>query len=669
MSDQSLDQLAVNTIKILSAEAIQKAGSGHPGMPMGMADAAFVLWSRFLRYDPRHPDWPNRDRFVLSAGHGSMLLYSLLHLAGYKLSMDDIKSFRQLGSATPGHPEYWHPAGVETTTGPLGQGFGNGVGMAIARRFMAANFNTPDFELYDHKVYSIVSDGDLMEGVSSEAASLAGHLGLGDIIYLYDSNHITIEGNTALAFDTEDALKRFEAYGWHTLEVDGHDREAVAGAIEAAAAVSDRPSLIKCNTTIGMGSPNMAGTAGIHGAPMGEEELALTKKALGWEDKPEFHVPQEVYDFFAARAAKLGKECDGWHSALKDYKEKHPAKGALFDQFYNPQVPENLTDQLLEAVAGDKPIATRSSAGKAEQVIAQVFPNFLGGSADLAPSTKTLISGESDHSRDCPSGRNFRWGVREHGMGAILNGMALYGGLKVFGATFFVFADYMRPAVRLAALNGAPVIYVFTHDSIFVGEDGPTHQPAEQTMSLRVIPNLVVIRPSDATESAVAWEVAALSKDRPVAMLLTRHNIPIIDRKKYADARNLKKGAYVMSEADGGEPELIIIATGSEVHLALEAQEILQQEGSRVRVVSMPSWELFEEQPGDYKESVLPPEVKKRVVVEAGQALGWERYAGDEGVILGMHTFGVSGPWKELAEHFGFTTQNVTETARKLLSS
>ena len=396
--------------------------------------------------------------------------------------------------------------------------------------------------------------------------------------------------------------------------------------------------------------------------------MALTKKALGWEDKPEFHVPQEVYDLFAARAAKLGKECDGWYCALEDYRQKDPARGVLFDQFYNPQVPENLTDQLLEAVAGDKPIATRSSAGKAEQVIAKVFPNFLGGSADLAPSTKTLISGESDHSRDCPAGRNFHWGVREHGMGAILNGMALYGGLKVFGATFFVFADYMRPAVRLAALNGAPVIYVFTHDSIFVGEDGPTHQPAEQTMSLRVIPNLVVIRPSDATESAVAWEVAALSKDRPVAMLLTRHNIPIIDRKKCADARNLKKGAYVISEAHGGEPELIIIATGSEVHLALEAQEILQQEGSRVRVVSMPSWELFEEQPGDYKKSVLPSEVKKRVVVEAGQALGWERYAGDEGVILGMHSFGVSGPWKELAEHFGFTAQNVTEAARKLLS-
>ncbi len=667
MSDQSLDQLAVNTIKILSAEAVQKANSGHPGMPMGMADVAFVLWSRFLRYDPRHPDWPNRDRFVLSAGHGSMLLYSLLHLAGYKLSMDDIRSFRQLGSVTPGHPEYWRPAGVETTTGPLGQGFGNAVGMAIAKRFMAATFNTPDFRLYDHKIYAIVSDGDLMEGVASEAASLAGHLGLGDIIYFYDSNHITIEGDTALTFDTEDVLKRFEAYRWHTQEINGHDREAVARAIKAAAAVEDRPSIIKCNTTIGMGSPNMAGTAGIHGAPMGEEELALTKKAIGWEDKPEFYVPQEVYGFFAARAAELGKACDNWHSTLKDYKQKHPAKGALFDQFYNPHVPENLTEQLLKAVAGDKPVATRSSAGKAEQVIAKVFPNFLGGSADLAPSTKTLISGENDHSRDYPAGRNFRFGVREHAMGAILNGMALYGGLKVFGATFFVFADYMRPAIRLAALNSAPVIYVFTHDSIFVGEDGPTHQPSEQTMSLRVIPNLVVIRPSDATESAVAWEVAALTKDRPVAMLLTRQNIPILDRKKYADARGLKKGAYVISEAEGGEPELIIIATGSEVYLALEAQEILEKEHRRVRVVSMPSWELFDEQSEDYKRSVLPPEIKKRVVVEAGQALGWERYAGDEGLILGLHTFGESGPLKELAEHFGFTTQKVIEAARKLL--
>ncbi|MEA1996888.1 MAG: transketolase [Gemmatimonadota bacterium] len=666
MKKKSLDQLAVNTIRILSAEGVQKANSGHPGMPMGMADVAYVLWSRFLRYDPRHPDWPNRDRFVLSAGHGSMLLYSLLHLAGFDLSMDDLRSFRQLGSKTPGHPEFRHHAGVETTTGPLGQGFTNGVGMAIAKRFMAANFNTDDFKLYNHKIYAIVSDGDLMEGVSAEAASIAGHLGLGDIIYLYDDNHITIEGDTALAFDTENVLKRFEAYGWHTAAVDGHDRKAVARAIENAIAEEGRPSLIKCRTTIGQGSPNKAGTAEIHGAPMGEEELELTKKNLGWEGKPPFFVPQEVYHMFAARAQKLGSVHDVWNKGFEDYCKKYPEKGDLWNRFYNPRVPEDLTDRLLAAM-GDKPIATRSSSGKAMQVIAEVFPNFLGGSADLSPSTKTVLAGCESHSRNCPAGRNFHWGVRENAMGSILNGMACYGGLKVFGATFFVFSDYMRPAVRLAAINKTPVTYVFTHDSVFVGEDGPTHQPVEHAMALRVIPGLVVIRPSDATESAVAWEVAATSDDCPVALLLTRHNIPVIDRSRYADARELKKGAYVLSEAAGGAPELILIATGSEVPTALEAQDILAAEGKKVRVVSMPSWELFEEQPEDYKTSVLPPEITRRVVVEAGQALGWEKYAGPDGVIIGLDDFGKSGPWKELAELYGFTADNVANSARELL--
>ncbi|MBN2289685.1 MAG: transketolase, partial [Candidatus Glassbacteria bacterium] len=427
MNRQALEQLAVNTIKILCAEAVQKANSGHPGMPMGMADAAFVLWNRFLRHDPRHPDWIARDRFVLSAGHGSTLLYSLLHLYGYGLTMDDLKSFRQLDSRTPGHPEYGHPPGVETTTGPLGQGFGNGVGMAIARRFMAGTFNTPDFPLFDHKVYAIVSDGDLMEGVASEAASLAGHLGLGELIYFYDDNHITIEGDTALAFDTEDVLMRFRAYGWHTQEVDGEDREAVARAIEQARAVTDKPSLIKCRTTIGKGSPNMAGTAEIHGAPMGAEELKLTKKNLGWPAEPEFYVPEEVSRLFAGRAAELAGDYDRWQSGFAAYRSKHPDKAALLDRFYHPQVPDDLCDRLLAAV-GDKPVATRSSAGKAQQVIADVFPNLIGGSADLAPSTRTLIAGAGDFSRDCPGGRNFHWGVREHAMGAALNGMALYGG-------------------------------------------------------------------------------------------------------------------------------------------------------------------------------------------------------------------------------------------------
>ena len=666
MNRQAVEKLAVNTLKILSAESVQKANSGHPGMPMGMADAAFVLWNRYLKHDPRHPDWINRDRFVLSAGHGSVLLYSLLHLYGYQLSMDDLKSFRQLGSLTPGHPEYWHPAGVETTTGPLGQGFGNGVGMAIAKRFMAGTFNTGDFPIFDHKVYSIVSDGDLMEGVASEAASLAGHLGLSELIYLYDDNHITIEGDTALAFDTEDVLKRFQAYGWDTQEIDGHDREAVARAIEAARAVNDRPSLIKCTTTIGQGSPHMAGTAKIHGAPMGEEELALTKKNLGWPEEPEFHVPAEVREIFDKRAAELAQAHDQWKTEFESYQKKYPDKAALLDRFYNPQIPADLSDRLLAAV-GEKPIATRSSAGKAQQVIAEVFPNLIGGSADLSPSTKTLISGAENFTRNCPGGRNFHWGVREHAMGAVLTGMALYGGLKVFGATFFVFSDYMRPAIRLAALSGAEAIYIFTHDSIFVGEDGPTHQPVEQAMALRVIPNLVVIRPSDATESAIAWELAVRHKGGPVAMLLSRQNIEVIDRKKYADARGLKKGAYIISEAAAGDPEVILIATGSEVSLCLKAQELLAAEGHRARVVSMPSRELFERQSDSYKEQVLPKAVKRRVVVEAGQVLGWEKYAGDNGVIIGLDDFGRSAPWKQLAEKWGFTPENVAARARELL--
>jgi len=665
MDKKSIEELAVNTIKILSAEAVQKANSGHPGMPMGMADAALVLWTRYLRFDPRHPHWLDRDRFVLSAGHGSMLLYSLLHLSGYGLTLEDLKNFRQLGSLTPGHPEFDHPPGVETTTGPLGQGFANGVGMAIARRYLAANFNTPDFAVYDHKVYAIVSDGDLMEGVSSETASLAGHLGLGEVIYLYDDNHISIEGDTALAFDREDVLKRFEAYGWHTQAVDGHDREAVSQAIEAARKVTDRPSLIKCRTTIGKGSPNMAGTAEIHGAPMGEEELQKTREALGW-NYPPFTVPKEVYDLFAVNAHRGGEAYEQWEKKLAAWRKANPEKAALLDRFYDPVIPSDLTERLL-ATCGDKPVATRSSAGKAEQVIAEIFPNFIGGSADLAPSTRTLIAGAADFNRDCRSGRNFHWGVREHAMGSILNGMALYGGLRVFGATFFVFSDYMRPAIRLAAINRAPVTYVFTHDSIFVGEDGPTHQPVEQAMALRVIPNLLTIRPADATEAAVAWEVAITSRNRPVALLLTRHNIPVIDRKQYADARLLKKGAYVISEAEGGRPELIVIATGSEVHLALEAQKTLAAEGRKIRVVSLPCWELFDEQPEEYRRSVLPPDVERRLVVEAGIIVGWERYAGLKGKIIGLDKFGSCGPWQELARLYGFTAENVATQARKLL--
>lgn len=666
MDRNKAEQLAVDTVKILACEAVEKAQSGHPGMPMGMAPAAVVLWTRFLRHDPTDPAWPDRDRFILSAGHGSMLVYSLLHLAGYGLSIDDLKNFRQLGSRTPGHPEYNHPEGVETTTGPLGQGFTNGVGMAVAKRFLAAKFNAPGFPVYNNTIYAIVSDGDLMEGITSEAASLAGHLGLGDLVYLYDSNHISIEGDTALAFDTEDVLQRFAAYGWDTREVDGEDRDAIADAIEKAGAVKDKPSIIQVNTRIGAGLPTREGEAEIHGAPIGAEELARLKKKSGWDGKPDFFVPSEAYELFAAQANKGAGLRAGWLEMMKRYRKELPEKAGLLDRFYKPEAPSDLTDQLLKAVAGDKAVATRSSGGKAQQVIARVFPNLIGGSADLAPSTRTLIDGEQDFSRDCHSGRNMRFGVREHAMGGMLNGMALYGGLRPFGATFFVFSDYMRPAIRLAAISRIPVIYVFTHDSIFVGEDGPTHQPVEQTMALRLIPGLIVIRPADPTESAVAWEVAATA-DRPVAMLLSRHNIPPIDRGRYADVRGLKKGAYILSEAEGGDPELIIIATGSEVQLALEAQGMLAADGSKVRVVSMPSWELFEMQPEAYRNKVLPPRVTKRLVVEAGITFGWERYTGTEGAIIGMTSFGESGPWKELAARYGFTSDNVAAEARRLL--
>ena len=531
---------------------------------------------------------------------------------------------------------------------------------------MASQFNTEDYAIYDHNVYCICSDGDLMEGISAEAASLAGHLGLGGITYLYDSNHISIEGDTDLAFDTENVRMRFEAYGWHTLEVDGHNRQALEEAIRQANAVTDKPSLIQCNTRIGMGSPNLVGTAKIHGAPMGEEELAATKKAMGWEYDSWFVVPPEVAELFAERRKEMAAEHDVWEKNFETWRTKYPEKATLWDKFMNPEIPADLTDRLL-ATCGNKPIATRSSAGNAEQVIADVFPNFLGGSADLAPSTMTLITGEDGQSRECSSGRNFHFGVREHAMGGILNGMALYGGLKVFGSTFFVFSDYVRPSIRIAAISGAPVTYVFTHDSLFVGEDGPTHQPIEHTMALRVIPNVIVIRPADATESAVAWEVAATHSDGPVCLLLTRHNVPVLDRSKYADARGLKKGAYIISEAQGGEPEAVIIATGSEVPLALEAQQTLAEEGRNVRVVSMPSWELFDAQDEAYRNEVLPKSLRKRLVVEAGSALGWERYAGEDGEILAMEGFGVSGPWQQLAEKYGFTAENVTDRARKLL--
>jgi len=672
MTPQKIDQLAVNTIRALTMDAVQKAKSGHPGMPMGMADAAYVLWTQFLRHNPQDPQWVDRDRFVLSAGHGSMLLYSLLHLTGYDLPLDELKQFRQWGSMTPGHPERGLTPGVETTTGPLGQGFGNGVGMALAERFLAATFNRPDFELINHYTYAIVSDGDLMEGVSSEAASLAGHWGLGKLIYLYDDNEISIEGSTDLAF-TENVMQRFLAYGWHVQEVDGHNRQAVAEAIRAAQAETSKPSIIACHTHIAYGSPNKQGTSAAHGEPLGEEEVRLTKEAMGWPLEPHFYVPPEVYAHFRQMQPAWQAAEEAWKRKFAAYQQAYPQEAALFQQMMSGALPEGWDKDLPSFEAG-KEIATRNASGTILQVLAEAIPNLMGGSADLAPSTKTYMSKCSDLYCGNYSGRNIHFGVREHGMGAILNGLALHGGIKPYGATFLVFCDYMRPPIRLAAIMEQPVIYVFTHDSIFVGEDGPTHEPVEQFAALRAIPHLRVIRPADATETVEAWKVAIEGgashdgKQRPVALLLTRQNVPVLDRSKLAPASGLRRGAYILSEAPGGKPDIILIGTGSEVAICLQAQAALAEQGVAARVVSMPSWELFDEQPEAYRESVLPAAIKARLAVEAGVPQGWHKYIGDQGGFVGIEgRFGASAPYKVLADKYGLTTANVVQQALALL--
>jgi len=660
-----LEELAVNTIRALAMDGVQKAKSGHPGMPMGMADAALVLWTKFLRHSPAHPEWPDRDRFVLSAGHGSMLLYSLLHLFGYPVSLDDLKSFRQWESCTPGHPEHCWRRGIETTTGPLGQGFGNGVGMALAERMLASAYNAGDDVIVDHYTYGIVGDGDLMEGISHEAASLAGHLKLGRLIYLYDDNHISIEGSTDLAF-TEDVQRRFEAYGWHALRVDGHDREAVARAIEAAQAERDRPTLIMCRTHIAKGSPNKQDTAASHGEPLGEEEVKATKLALGWPLEPTFFVPEVVRELFAARREQLDKEEAAWRERLARWRQAHSELAERWGRQMEGAIPEGLAERLPRFEPG-KEVATRNASGDVLQVLSAELPGLVGGSADLAPSTKTLIKGAGDVQAGAYSGRNLRFGVREHAMGAMLNGISLHGGFIPYGATFLVFADYMRPAIRLAAMMGQQVIYVFTHDSVFVGEDGPTHQPVEQAMSLRVIPNLVVIRPADAAETALAWLLALERKTNPTALLLTRHNVPVLDRRDLAPPEMIRRGGYVLMEAQ--DPQLILIATGSEVHVTLAAARLLAQGGRRVRVVNMASWELFDEQPEEYRRSVLPPKVSRRMSVEAGVTVGWERYVGEQGTKQGIDRFGASAPWQVIAEKWGFTPEAIAQKARARLSS
>jgi len=661
-----LDHLCINTIRTLAMDGIQKANSGHPGMPMGTADMAYVLWTQFLKHNPANPAWPDRDRFVLSAGHGSMLLYSLLHLTGYDLPLDELKNFRQWGSRTPGHPEHGLAPGVEVTTGPLGQGFAIGVGMAIAERFLAAHFNRPSHTIVDHFTYAIVSDGDLMEGVSYEAASLAGHLRLGKLIYLYDDNDISIEGSTDLAF-TEDVGARFQAYGWHVQHVDGYDLAAIAGAIRAAQAETTRPSLIVARTHIGFGSPHKQDTAEVHGSPLGEEEVRLTKQNLGWPVEPPFFIPDQALAHFRQAVERGRKWETDWQARFAAYAAAYPELAAEWEMAMHGELPPGWDASLPVFKPEDGPVATRSASGKALNALASRLPTLIGGSADLAPSNNTYLKGFGDFEADTLHGRNLHFGVREHVMGAILNGLALHGGVIAFGGTFLVFSDYMRPAIRLAAMMRLPAIYVFTHDSIGVGEDGPTHQPIEQLAALRAIPGLTVIRPADANETVEAWRVALTHRDGPVALALTRQALPTLNRTQFAPVDGLARGAYVLAEAEGGQPDVILIATGSEVHVALAARELLAQRGIAARVVNMPSWELFERQPKDYRDAVLPLALTARLAVEAGVAHGWHRYVGPAGDVVSIERFGASAPYKVLWEKFGFTAENVTARALALL--
>jgi transketolase len=661
-----LDELCINTIRTLSMDAVQRANSGHPGTPMALAPVAHVIWTRHLRHNPADPTWVDRDRFILSAGHASMLVYSLLYLGGYGLTLDDLKNFRQWESPTPGHPEFGLTLGVETTTGPLGQGLANGVGMALAEKHVAALHNRPGHEVVDHYVYGLCSDGDLMEGVASEAASLAGHLGLGKLIYFWDDNSITIEGSTDLAF-TEDVLKRFDAYGWHTLRVDdGNDLEAIDAAIRAAKD-DPRPTMIALRTVIGYGSPNRAGTAKAHGAPLGEDEVKLTKENLGWPTTDTFHVPEEALEHMRAlggRGAQMQRE---WQDRFDAYAQEHPETARALHAALDLRLPEGWDAEIPTFSHTDKPLATRAASGKVLNAIAAKVPWLIGGSADLAESNNTLIEEESSFASDNPAGRNLHFGVREHAMGSVMNGMALHGGVRPYGGTFLIFSDYMRPPVRLASLMQQPAIYIFTHDSVGLGEDGPTHQPVEQLAALRAIPGLVDLRPCDANETAEAWRFAMEYRDGPLFMALSRQGVPTLDRGRYAAAANLRRGAYVLAEAEGGEPRAIVIASGSEVAVALEAREALQAEGIPTRVVSMPSWVLFERQSREYRQSVLPPTVRARVAVEAAGPMGWHRWVGEEGEIVAISRFGESAPATRIFQELGFSGENVAQRVRQTL--
>ena len=656
-----IKKLTANTIRILSAEGVQKANSGHPGMPMGMADVAAILWTEFLKHNPDEPKWAARDRFVLSAGHGSMLLYSMLYLSGYDVSMDDLKSFRQWGSRTAGHPEYGLLPGIETTTGPLGQGFGNGVGMAIAAKMTAARFG--EKVLGNNYIYGIVSDGDLMEGISHEAASIAGHLELGNIIYFYDDNSITIEGNTSLTF-SENIAKRFEGYGWHVLQIDAYDHEGIRKAVVTGQNEKKKPTIIITKSHIGFGSPNKVDTAGVHGSPLGPDELVETKKNLNWPVDKEFYVPAEVAEVFANRKKEMKKVYDEWMKEFDAWKKADPEKAELYNKCVSGWLPENLEDELL-AAAPKEPNATRSLSSKVIQKIAQLVPSFIGGSADLAPSTNTFMKEFAAIAPGKFEGRNFHFGIREHGMGAILNGLALYGGYKPFGATFFVFSDYMRPTIRLASIMEIPVMYVFTHDSIFVGEDGPTHEPIEQLAVLRAIPHVTVFRPTDGIETAMAWAYALRNEKSPVSLILTRQKIEAIERDADFNPKDVLKGAYVVSKENGNKLDLVIAASGSEVPVAAAAKKILGNELS-IRVVSIPSREVFEKQPDEYKSKIFPADVPV-VVIEAASMTGWGDLFRQKLLTIGMTGFGASGPYKTLAEKFGFTGEHVADKIKSWL--
>jgi transketolase len=661
---EELDQLCVNTIRTLSIDAVEKANSGHPGMPLGMADAAYVLWTKFLRHNPADPKWMDRDRFILSAGHGSMLLYSLLHLTGYNLSLDELKNFRQWGSKTPGHPEYGLTEGVETTTGPLGQGFANGVGMAMAEAFLAETFNKPDHLVFDHYTYGIVSDGDLMEGITHEAASLAGHLKLGKIIYLYDDNNISIDGSTDITF-TEDVLKRFEAYGWHTQEVDGHNRDEITEAISKAKKMVDQPSIIKCRTHIGYGSPNKQGKSSSHGAPLGKEEVALTKEALNWDADKHFYVPDEVKKHFE-EAVQRGREWQAeWNMSLENYHNVYKEDAKILDQFLSDELPEEWVGNLPVFEADESGMATRKASGKVLNAIVDDIPNLIGGSADLAGSNKTTLDGKPYFSSTNYAGRNIHFGVREHAMTAALNGISLHGGLKTFGGTFLIFSDYGRPSVRLAALSKISPVFVYTHDSIGLGEDGPTHQPIEHLMALRAIPNVTLIRPADANETTYAWKYALEHKTGPTALVLTRQNLPVYERDENNHARNVERGAYILINSEKDTPDVILMGSGSEVQIAVDARELLADKGLDARVISMPSWEIFEKQDKSYKDSVLPSNVRARVSIEAGSPRGWEKWVGCEGTVIGIDHFGASAPYKTIYRKFGLTPEKMAEAAQK----